>query len=166
MALHWLLNLHLTSAFSYFTALQLDVTTGHLIIDSEAGSFFHYIFRSPIKASLGPSVPSFGERESYQCFFVRMEGGEEGHEASWNRICWLGNAPTAGNVFPFHSPLKRRLMESVFVRVQLLSVGFPPHFYLPLSVSDLFILYYAVPEDRRGAVLISLSQLFFSWVGD
>lgn len=147
MALHWLQCLNLTShLYMLQTCAARCDHTGHLIIDSEAGSFFFIISSSPLlKLHLAPRSHRW---ESGRAIIGR--GGEQGDEASWNRICWLGSAPTAGNVFPFHSPLKRRRTESVFVQECSNSLRDSPRFYPLLSVSDLFILYDAVPEFQGG----------------
>lgn len=126
---------------------------------------FHYIFKSPIKASLGPTVPSLGEQQSYQGVFAGIgRGGEQGDEASWNRICWLGSAPTAGNVFPFHSPLKRRRTESVFVQECSNSLRDSPVFLSSLiSVWFIYLVRCSTWVQGRDTSRVSSRFIFPSW---
>lgn len=126
---------------------------------------FHYIFKFPIKASLGPTVPSLGEQQSYQRVFAGIgRGSEQGDEASWNRICWLGSAPTAGNVFPFHSPLKRRRTESVFVQECSNSLRDSPAFLSSLiSVWFIYLVRCGTWVQGRGALYVLSRFIFPSW---
>lgn len=138
MALDVLLSLlQLPSVRAAILPAHSGVATGHLLIGLEAGSFLHYTFKSPIKPSLGPSVPSFGELS------IRLhkdgQWGREGDAASWNRICWLGSAPTAGSVFPSYSPLKKLQKESVLVRKCSNSLRGFPHFFIFLYLRVIYL---------------------------
>lgn len=140
--------------------------TGHLIIDPEAGSFFFIISSSPLlKLHLAPRSHRWESSRAIKASFAGIgRGGEQGDEASWNRICWLGSAPTAGNVFPFHSPLKRRPTESVFVQECSISLRDSPAFLSSLiSVWFIYLARCGTWVQGRGTLYVSSRFIFPSW---